>query len=86
MSFKFKIGDLVLSKADIVQQAIQKQTIAKVLLVTGLISLERKDGTSFYYEFANDDYPKSLEHELVGIDGYNLDFTVEQVLEFIKTR
>lgn len=84
--FKFKVGDLVLSKVAIVQQAVQKSTTAKVLMVTARVSVERACGTYCYYEISSDVDAKSLEDELIGIDGYDPDFTVEQVLEFIKTR
>lgn len=86
MSFKFKIGDFVLVRAAIVQQAVQKHTVAKVLMVTGLITVERNDGVENSYEIAGDDYLKAQEAELIGIDGYDPDFTTEQVLEFIADK
>lgn len=84
MSFKFKIGDLVLSKAAIVQQAVHGTTISKVLIVTGLITVERASGTWLTYEVSAEECSQVEEHEIVGIDGYNPDFTTEQVLGFIN--
>lgn len=86
MGFKFKVGDLVLSKAAIVQQTIQKKTFARVLLVTGCVSVERKDGIFFSYEISGDSCFEADEFDLVGIDGYDPDFTTEQVLAFIEAK
>lgn len=86
MSFKFKIGDLVLSKAAIVQQAVHKKTVSKLLLVTGLISVERASGIEFSYELISDTRFEAPEYDLVGIDGYDPDFTTKQVLAFIKEK
>lgn len=84
MSFKFKLGDIVLHKSAVVQQAINKTTIAKTALVTGLMTVERRDGVRRYYEVNNDSEAIVAECEITGIDGYNSNFTPEEAIEFIN--
>lgn len=87
MSFKFEIGQLVLTSNGILESALNPGKVyANVLTIRARIIIEGREDIGYRYWLSGRGQDFFNESELHSLDGYNPNFTLAEAMEFVKPK